>query len=149
MIALRLGSSRPSPGSDRVVTVSTTPSVTSALTSSTEQRTELSGRRDASRSDGLFRRTAETNTIQRTGKLSDIMTSSFAQRSRLASTLTTAGGTDYTAGVDASRSTIRQQPDELWADTRATVTAPWTGQSRSGTTCALRLATSRPAQEAL
>jgi hypothetical protein len=38
------------------------------------------------------------------------MTGSFAQRSRLASTLTTAGGTDYTASVDTSRSTIPSSP---------------------------------------
>jgi hypothetical protein len=42
-----------------------------------------------------------------------MMTGSFAQRSRLASTLTTPGGTDCTAGMDASRSTIPQQPDAV------------------------------------
>ena len=47
----------------------------------------------------------KTNPIQRPGKLSDIMTGSSAPRSRLTGTLTTPGGTDYTAGVDASSST--------------------------------------------
>jgi hypothetical protein len=58
------------------------------------------------------------NTIQRTGKPGDIMTSSIAQRSRLAGTLTTPGDTDDTAGVDAFNSTIRHRPDAV--DTRPT-----------------------------
>jgi hypothetical protein len=42
-----------------------------------------------------------------------MMTGSFAQLSRLASTLTTPGGTDCTAGVDAAGSTIPQRPDAV------------------------------------
>jgi hypothetical protein len=52
--------------------------------------------RVASHSEGLCRRTAETSTIQRTGKLSDIMTGFSVLRSRLTGTLTTPDDTDYT-----------------------------------------------------
>jgi hypothetical protein len=43
------------------------------------------------------------------------MTRFSVPRSRLAGTLTTPGGTGCTAGVDASRSTMPQQPDATCA----------------------------------
>jgi hypothetical protein len=64
----------------------------------------------------LRRRTAETNTIQRTGKLSDIMTGFPVLRSRLTGTLTTpddTDDTDDTDGTDGVDSTIRHRPDAV------------------------------------
>jgi len=68
----------------------------------------------ASHSGGLCCRTAkDEHTIHRTEELSDIMTRFCVPPSRLTGALTTPGGTGCTAGMDASCSTMQQQPDAV------------------------------------